>query len=161
MMLALQILQDAFFAALAAVGFAAISNTPAGALKYCALIAALGHATRYVLMAVAGWHIVGASLAAAFMIGLLAIFLAPAAKVPPETFSYPSLLPMIPGIYAYKSVQSLVVALGAQSETAFDHYFYIFESNGLIALFVILSMVIGQMIPILLFRRLAFTATRD
>ena len=36
------ILQDGFFAAIAAIGFASISNPPRQAYKYCALIAALG-----------------------------------------------------------------------------------------------------------------------
>ena len=43
------ILEDGFFAAIAAIGFSSISNTPRRAYLTCALIAATGHAIRYVL----------------------------------------------------------------------------------------------------------------
>ena len=94
----LAILQDAFFAAVAAIGFASISNPPRSAFKYCALIAAVGHATRFCLMNLAGWQIIPASIIAALLIGALAVYLSHYAKCPPETFSFPSLLPMIPGM---------------------------------------------------------------
>ena len=42
MSIILDILEDGVFAALAAIGFAAISNPPRMAFKYCALIAACG-----------------------------------------------------------------------------------------------------------------------
>ena len=73
------ILQDGFFAAIAAIGFASISNPPRQAYKYCALIAALGHATRYVLThnAYGEMHLIGASFIASLVIGVLTVFLAP------------------------------------------------------------------------------------
>ncbi|MDE6366976.1 MAG: threonine/serine exporter family protein, partial [Muribaculaceae bacterium] len=43
----LQIFQDALFSAIAAIGFAAISNPPRRAYPLCALIAAAGHSIRY------------------------------------------------------------------------------------------------------------------
>ena len=75
------ILQDGFFAAIAAIGFASISNPPRQAYKYCALIAALGHATRYVLThnAYGEMHLIGASFIASLVIGVLTVFLAPRA----------------------------------------------------------------------------------
>ena len=98
----LEIFQDAFFAALAGIGFASISNPPKQAYKYCAFIAGMGHATRFILMnSSLHWGIINASFIAALVIGCLAVLLSSYAKCPPETFSFPSLLPMIPGIYAY------------------------------------------------------------
>ena len=84
------ILQDGFFAAIAAIGFASISNPPRQAYKYCALIAALGHATRYVLThnAYGEMHLIGASFIASLVIGVLTVFLAPRAQCPAETFSF-------------------------------------------------------------------------
>lgn len=160
-MILLDILQDALFAAIAGTGFAAISNPPRHALKYCALIAGVGHAARYCMMNLAGMNIVPASLVGALLVGLLAILIAPRVKCPPETFSFPSLLPMIPGIYAYRALQAFLLALSAPTEEAFSHYFYLSEFNGLTCTLVILSMVVGQMIPILLFKRISFSATRS
>ena len=147
------ILQDGFFAAIAAIGFASISNPPRQAYKYCALIAALGHATRYVLThnAYGEMHLIGASFIASLVIGVLTVFLAPRAKCPAETFSFPALLPMIPGMYAYRTIEALLLCLTNQEEHAF---------NGLTCTFIILGMVVGATLPIFLFKNTSFKATR-
>ncbi|MDE6305362.1 MAG: threonine/serine exporter family protein [Muribaculaceae bacterium] len=155
-----EIVQDAFFAAIAAIGFAAISNPPRATIKYSAIIAAVGHATRFCLMRFAALNIVVSSLAGAFFIGILAIIISPKAKCPPETFAFPALLPMIPGIYAYRTIQAFVMSMAASGEDDFNHYFYLCESNGITCAFVILAMVLGQMIPILMFKNRAFSSTR-
>lgn len=155
-----KILLDAFFAAVAAIGFAAISNPPRSAFKFCALIAAVGHSLRYFLINAVGMNIIAGSLSASVVIGLLAIFIAPRVKCPPETFSYPSLLPMIPGIYAYRTVQAFVLSLSAEDEDMFAHYSYLWESNGMTCVFIILAMVIGQMVPIMVFKRISYSATK-
>uniref|UniRef100_UPI0026471DCB threonine/serine exporter family protein n=1 Tax=uncultured Duncaniella sp. TaxID=2768039 RepID=UPI0026471DCB len=58
-----EFLQDAFFAAIAAVGSAPISNPPRRAYLYCAVIAAVGHSARFLMMqeSLLGLHIVIAS----------------------------------------------------------------------------------------------------
>ncbi len=156
----LAIIEDAVFAAIAAIGFAAISNPPKVAFKYCALIAAVGHALRYCLVSLGGLHLVWGSFVSAFVIGCLAIWFAPKVKCPPETFAYPSLLPMIPGIYAYKALQAFLMMFGQTSEADFTHYAYLLEFNAVTCAFVVFAMVLGQMIPIFLFKRKSFTATR-
>ena len=85
-----EILQDALFAAIAAIGFAAISRPPHRAYLYCAIIAAAGHSLRFWLMNATygyGMHIVVATLIATFAIGLLAVFLSPVAHMPPRPAS--------------------------------------------------------------------------
>ena len=157
-----EFLQDAFFAAIAAIGFAAISNPPRRAYLYCAIIAAVGHSARFLMMqeSLLGLHIVIASTLAALIVGMLAVLLSPVAHTPAETCLFPSLLPMIPGIYAYKTFGGLVMCLYHGSEDAFEHYFYLFVSNGLTCLFILLGMVIGATIPIFLFKNISFQATR-
>lgn len=155
-------LLDALFAAIAAIGFSAISNPPAKAYAYCAAIAAMGHSLRFLLMN-AGFveiTIVPASAIAAFVVGILAVLLSPYARIPAETFLFPSLLPMIPGIYAYKAFGALAMCLFHSYEGSFLHYFYLFASNGLTCLFIILGMVIGSNIPIFLMKKISFRATR-
>ncbi len=158
----LQILQDGLFAAIAAVGFAAISRPPKAAYLFCAIIAAVGHSARFLLMSEAcGLNILGATAIAAFIVGLLSVWLSPKAKIPPETCLFPSLLPMIPGMYAYRAFGGLALCLTGSSEATFSHDFYLFASNGLTCLFILLVMVIGATIPIFLFRRRSFTSTRE
>ena len=158
----LQFFQDALFAAIAAVGFAAISNPPKKAYLLCAIIAAVGHSARFLMMQpdIFGLHIVAASTIAAFIIGFLAVLLSPLGKMPAETCLFPSLLPMIPGIYAYKAFGGLIMCLSHSKEADFDHYFFLFANNGLTCLFILLGMVVGATLPIFFLKNISFQATR-
>lgn len=160
-----KLLSDAAFAAMAAVGFAAISNPPRRAYLYCALIAAGGHSFRFLLMnkAIVGLHlnIVLASFLAALLVGVLAVLFSPLVKTPAETCLFPSLLPMIPGMYAYRAFGALVDCLINDIEASFNHYFYLFASNGLTCLFILLAMVVGAVIPIFVLKKISFQATRQ
>lgn len=158
----LNILEDGLFAAIAAIGFSSISNTPRRAYMACGLIAAAGHALRYVLMSplMCGMHIIPASTLAAFAIGVLAVFTARRIKCPAEVCFFPALLPMIPGMYAYRTVEALVACLYHTQEEAFIHNLYLLTFNGLTCLFIILGMVAGATIPVFLLKKLSFTATR-
>lgn len=158
----INILADGFFAAIAAIGFSSISNTPRRAYAVCALTAAVGHAIRYVLTlpALGGMHIILAGTLAAFVAGVLAVLFAPCIKCPAEVCFFPALLPMIPGMYAYRAVESLLSCLYYTGEEAFQHYFYLLVYNGLTCSFIILGMVIGATLPVFLFKKLSFTATR-
>lgn len=157
----LDYLQDAFFAAIAAIGFAAISNPPKRAYIYCAIIAAVGHCARYALMNGLHWHIAAATSAASLLIGILAVLLSPKARIPSETCLYPALLPMIPGVYAYRMCGALAMCLLHSDRDLFANYFYLFASNGLTTFTVLLGMVIGATLPMFLMQRISFTATRQ
>ena len=60
-MIAADILLDGFFAAVAAVGFGAVSDPPMRAFPRIALLAAVGHALRFCLMNCAGMDIATAA----------------------------------------------------------------------------------------------------
>lgn len=156
-----QILQDALFAAIAAIGFAAISKPPRRAYGYCALVAAAGHSLRFILMTFPPtMPIVPASLCAAFVIGVLAVLASCVAKFPAETCLYPALLPMIPGIYAYKTFGAFALSILSESPGTFDRYFSLFTYNGLMTCSIILCLVTGATLPIFMFKKVAFQATR-
>ena len=156
-----QFLQDAFFAAMAAIGFASISDPPRRAYLYCALIAAAGHSSRWLLIECLHWHIAAATTIASFIIGILAVLISPKTKVPAETYLFPSLLPMIPGMYAYRCVGGLALCLLHQSESTFMHYFYLFATNGLTCFFILLGMAVGATMPIFIMPKISFQATRN
>lgn len=158
----INIFEDGLFAAIAAIGFSSISNTPRRAYPVCALIAAAGHAIRYVLTQpeFGGMHIIPASTAASFAIGVLAVLFASCVKCPAEVCFFPALLPMIPGMYAYRTIEALLSCLYHTREEIFGHYFYLLAYNGLTCSFIILGMVIGATAPVFLFKKLSFTATR-
>lgn len=155
------ILEDGFFAAMAAIGFSSISHTPARTFIICGLAAAVGHALRYVMMSpcLGNINIILASTAAAFAIGLLAVLLAQVVRVPAEACLFPSLLPMIPGMYAYRSIAALISCVSSPSPDNIGSL-YSLAFNSTTCLLIILGMVIGANIPIFLFKKISFQATR-
>ena len=104
--------------------------------------------------------IIPASFCAAFVIGVLAVLVSTSAKFPAETCLYPALLPMIPGIYAYKTFGAFALSVLSESPEAFDLYFSLFTYNGLMTCCIILCLVTGATLPIFLFKKIAFQATR-
>ncbi|MDE5733554.1 MAG: threonine/serine exporter family protein [Duncaniella sp.] len=158
----LEILKDGLLAAVAAIGFSSISNTPRRAYLWCGLLAALGHALRYILISphLLGMHIIAGSTAAAFVIGLLGVVFARKIHCPAEVCFFPALLPMIPGIYAYRTVEALVACLVYTGEAVFNHYLYLLAYNGFTCTFIIAGMVIGANIPVFVLNKLSFQATR-
>ena len=156
------IFEDGLFAAIAAIGFSSISNSPSRAYPTCALLAAVGHALRYILIMpeFGNMHLILAGTFAAFVIGVLSVILASRIRCPAEVCFFPALLPMIPGMYAYRTVEALLSCLSQTGEAAFGHYFYLLAYNGLTCVFIILGMVVGASVPVFLFKKLSFTATR-
>lgn len=157
----LEFIQDALFAAIAAIGFSAISNPPRRAFLYCAAIAAIGHSARFMFINCMHWHIVVASAVASLIIGTLAVLISPKTRIPAETYLYPSLLPMIPGIYAYRTFGALVMCMYNSAEDTFLHYLYLFAFNGITCFFILLAMVVGATLPMFLLSKISFQATRQ
>lgn len=157
-----QIFEDALFSAIAAIGFASLSTPPRRAYLYCAVIAAAGHSARYLLMqpGVCGMHIVAATFFAALLIGLFAVFLSPVSRMPAETCFFPSLLPMIPGMYAYRCFGAFAMCLISDTPEAFGEYFFRFAQNGITCSAVLLAMVVGATLPVFVFKKISFRATR-
>ena len=110
-MIVTDILLDGLFAAVAAIGFGAISDPPMRAFPRIALLAAIGHALRFTLIHCAALDIATASLFAAFAIGMGSLWLGRGVRCPMTCLYIPALLPMVPGIYAYKTVFSLIMFL--------------------------------------------------
>ncbi len=150
---------DAFFAAIAGTGFALVSTPSRRSLPFIALLAALGHALRFVMQEALGANITVASFVAALAIGFLSVPLARRLRCPAGLLSFPSLLPMIPGMYAYKAVLALVHFMSGEAggQPRLAEPIIAFFYNGLTALFVMCALVIGILIPLQVFKRMHFT----
>ena len=160
-MIAADILLDGFFAAVAAVGFGAVSDPPMRAFPRIALLAAVGHALRFCLMNCAGMDIATASLCAATAIGFGSLWLGKAIRCPMTALYIPALLPMVPGIYAYKTVFALIMLMQHTAESdAARQYMDAFLLNETVTVSVVFMLAVGSTVPILLFRRRAFSLTR-
>lgn len=157
----LSLTEDMIYGAVASVGFASISNPPMRSLKYCGIIAGLGHGVRFLLMKNVGLSIVGSCFMAALLVGFLAVLCSGRVKCPAECLSFPALLPMIPGMYAYHMVQGLIGLMeSGGKKDVFDYYFFTFEYNLIITLSVIFLMVVGISMPIFFLKKLSFEATK-
>lgn len=152
---------DGLFAAVAAVGFAAVSDPHARSFPCIALLAAVGHALRYVLMNFAGFDIASASFLAATTIGMGSLWFGRLVHQPVTCLYIPALLPMIPGIYAYRTVFALIMflrthTLGIESSAYMQEFFL----NFTVSVTVILLLAAGTTLPVFLFPKLAYAMTR-
>lgn len=160
-MIAVDILLDGLFAAVAAIGFGAISDPPMRAFPRIALLAAVGHALRYCLMNYADIDIASASLCAAMVIGFGSLWLGCGVRCPMTVLYIPALLPMVPGIYAYKTVFSLIMFLQSLNDPGQSmQYMQLFFLNATVSLSVIALLAAGATLPIFVFKRKAFSLTR-
>lgn len=153
------ILFDALLAAIAAIGFAVISNPSRKAVYVSAILSAIGHSLRFFLIK-SGMEISLATFFAATTIGLMSIFFAKLIHCPAEVFSFPSLLPMIPGLYAYRTVLGLIKFMQNTDTVKSQEYLLNIFHNGFTTLFILLALVIGVSLPVLLFPKYSFKVTR-
>lgn len=110
--------------------FSVISNPPRRVIPCTAILAAIGHSIRFVLLQYAGLDLASASFIAAFSIGLLSHFSAYKLFCPATVLYIPALLPMIPGMYAYRTVFSLIKFLqSSNNDNEAIHYLWRFSKR--------------------------------
>ncbi|MCI6143730.1 MAG: threonine/serine exporter family protein [Alloprevotella sp.] len=141
---------DGLFASMAAIGFGSINNTPRSLLPWCGFIAAIGHATRFGLIN-ASFHlnIILAGFAGSICIGIISLLVSRRYSCPYEVLAFPALLPMIPGMYAYGTIQALISYLQYLSDgTPSEHYLNVLAYNAIMTMLIILFMVVGALVGI-------------
>lgn len=154
-------LLDAVFAAGASIGFAAVSHPPRKAFLPIAILAAVGHASRALLMRLLGFDIAGASFFAALLMGFGSYFLGRRVRTPMTVLYIPALLPMIPGMYAYRAVLSLVMFTHHHAEAAVAaEYMHLFLTNTTITVTTVFAMGVGSTLPTFLLSSRAYSMTR-
>lgn len=152
--------KDMALAAVAATGFALVCNPPRRALPCIAGLASVAHALRYFLMNYLQIGISTASLLAAFALGLGSVALTRRMRLPAEFFSFPALLPMIPGLYAYKTILGLLRFMSAQSAAELSAELVDVFHNGFTTFFVICALVLGSLMPLFIFHKNSIVMTR-
>lgn len=112
------LLQDAFWAALAATGFAVLFNVPHRTLVGCTIAGALGHATRTLLMGL-DIQIELATLVGAAVVGFLGQYFARRWHAADLVFTVPGVIPMLPGSFAFRTMIGILelASLGTSSGT--------------------------------------------
>lgn len=141
---------DAFWSAIAALGFALLFNTPTNLLLYCAACGAIGHASRMMLMHF-GMSVEIATLFGATLVGFAAFFMARRAQAPALIFGITGAIPMVPGWFAYRAMIGII---SFSTNTPADSQLLLSASNSAIKTGVILAAIaVGIAAPALLFER--------
>ncbi len=109
--------QDAFWSAVAAVGFAILFNVPRRTLAWCAVCGAVGHAGRTLLIQ-AGVEFELATLFGAAMIGWLGILAARQSHAPVTIFGISAAVTLVPGVFAYQTMLAILEMTTANPATA-------------------------------------------
>jgi uncharacterized membrane protein YjjB (DUF3815 family) len=144
------LLNDAFFSAIPAVGFAMVFNVPKRYLKYCALAGAIGHSSRTILLQFS-MPIEWATFVAAAIVGLVTIQFAKQHLAPPLMYAVAAIIPMVPGSYAFNTVIALI-QLTAQSQISPELSAQVIV-NGLKTVFILGALAVGLALPSLLYYR--------
>lgn len=143
------LLEKCVWAALAAMGFATLFTSPLRAFWASAFLAALGYGLRGIALHF-GLDMLTSSLLASCTIGLLSIQLAHWVHTPTTVFMAPAVIPMVPGVYAYRSMMGLIEM--SQTATFSSDLLMQTISDGLNTIFILLSLAVGVTIPSLLFK---------
>ena len=146
----LLLLDDMFFAAIPAVGFALLFNVPPRALKFCAALGALGHGTATLLKLMQVTPVFATFFAAA-LVGTLGVWLAQRYhRAHPKVFTVAAVIPMFPGIPAYRAMLSLVLI---EKEGYSPERFAVMVDQFVQTGFLLAALVFGLALPGLLFYR--------
>ncbi|MGX3010168.1 threonine/serine exporter family protein [Helicobacter sp. 23-1044] len=150
---------DAGFAAVAGLGFAYGCNPPMRTIFVSALLAAVAHGARFYLQQ-SGFDITSATFCAAFIIGILGMMLAKRLKTPTEIITFPAILPMIPGMYAYRTILS-IANFSSEGDLEAQGRLLVQITNNLITTFsVSLAIAVGISISLVIFYEQSFMMTR-
>ncbi len=126
------IIYDGLFAAVAAIGFAIISNPPRKALAISAFLAAVGHGLRYFCYTpkCSQWILPLHHFVQPYPL-VCWLFVCQFIHCRQKYSSFPSLLPMIPGMFAYKSILAPHKFMQSTDQTASFNYIEQFFRNGI------------------------------
>ncbi|GKX56236.1 UPF0442 protein [Leminorella grimontii] len=107
MNLILTLFENMLLASVPAIGFALVFNVPVKALKYCALLGAVGYGFRTVLMYYQ-LPLEWSTLLTSMLIGSIGIRWSRRFLAHPKVFTVAAVIPMFPGVFAYKAMIALV-----------------------------------------------------
>lgn len=148
----LALLETAFWFGIAAIGFAVLFNVPTRILLPIFLMGALGGFTKIILLSF-DHSIIVSTLAGAILIGFLSILFAHNKHVPPPVLAIPAVIPMVPGILAYRMMLGLITLAGKINPETYQHILSETINNGLKVMLILMSLAGGVAIPMLITRK--------
>lgn len=122
--------------------FGVIFNAPIKVLPWCGLAGSIGW-TLYYTMSNQGIDAVQASFLAAFIVSVVAHFLARKFKMPMIVFSVSGIIPLVPGGIAYNSMRSIIEL---NYMLGLEYAMRAFMVSGSVAMGLVFAEVIVQLI---------------
>lgn len=148
----IEILIKSFWSGIAAIGFAILFNVPRRTLLAIWSLGALGGLIKFSVMYFDN-GIVFASFLGATVIGIASIQMAHMRNSPPLVFYIPSVIPMVPGFFAYKMMLGLIALTTIENTDIYLQTLIETVNNGAKAMFILISLGTGVAIPMLLMRK--------
>lgn len=156
----LNVLAKAVFASVVALGFGLISNPPRRAFYAILVTAFMGYFLRAFMMDALGLSIFSACFCAALLMGCSGLVTGKMTHTPATVIYIPALLPMIPGMYAYKAIFAYLTFMQnidfAEKAVYFDQFFTYFSY----AVGILICLALGSIIPMFVFTKTANSLTR-
>lgn len=146
------LLEKGLWAGLAALGFAILFNVPPRTLFAIWCLGALGGIAKFWMIDL-NLNIILSSLIGASLVGILSVPLAHKIHSPPLIFSIPAVIPMVPGVLAYRMMLGLMKISVHADNLNMDGVLIDTIQNGMKAIFILLSLAVGVAVPMLITRR--------
>lgn len=147
-----EILIKSFWSGVAAIGFAILFNVPRRTLLAIGSLGIVGGLIKFTAMYFE-LHIVFASFLGATAIGIVSIQMAYMRNSPPLVFFIPSVIPMVPGFFAYKMMLGLIALTTIENSDVYLQTLIETVNNGAKMMFILISLGTGVAIPMLLTRK--------
>lgn len=157
----LYILSKALFASITALGFGLISNPPKRAIIAILLTGFLGYFTRATMIDFAELHIFVSCFTSAFVMGCCGIVFGRLTRTPATVIYIPALLPMIPGMYAYKAIFAMLSYMNNIELAEKTMFLEQFVVNIAYVVGILMSLAIGSIMPMFIFTKTANSLTRN
>jgi uncharacterized membrane protein YjjB (DUF3815 family) len=148
----LQLSEKCIWFGCAAVGFAVLFNVPVRTLFPIFIMGALGGLTKVALVHLQV-NVIIASLAGSTLIGFLGIPFAHNKHAPPPVFCIPAVIPMVPGIFAYRMMLGLIKIAGDIDKATSVQILSETIHNGLKVMFILMTLAAGVGLPMLITRK--------
>ncbi|MDE7255925.1 MAG: threonine/serine exporter family protein [Helicobacter sp.] len=154
-------LEVSFFAALGTLTFAYTAQPPLKAALVSMVLAAFAFGLRSVLMETFALNIVSATFFVAFLAGFGGLASARLLRVPAEVISLPSVIPMIPGLFAYQTILSFEAFYKNEDSALAMQYMVAMVKSLLNTSFITLALAIGIVFSLFVFYEQSFMMTRS
>ncbi len=144
------IAENALWSGVAAVGFGILFNVPRKVIFPVFLLALFAGFVKFLFLEY-DFNIIIATFFASLFVGIFSIPFASKINKPLVVFGIPSIIPMIPGYFAYKTILGMkLFTLSSSNEINQNIALNSIFANGFTTLFILFAITVGVTAPLLI-----------